>query len=315
MKVQLHLAKLITLWLIPNCLAMASQPEPEFQIGVNHFNAGHYRRAVQHLSIAIKQSPQLAMAHYYLAISLEHLGRVAEAIEEYRKCYALQSTGTLGNYCRQALANCSKEKATEIMASQAASEKFILQNKGNARANDRIRMGEAQANDLQGKSQDEVEYMRHAKYSRSQIEQVQRNYQDQIAQARVLAQQEALQKQEWSKQRGSLLDETLSNLNGQMSEAVATADSSHLSPVGTNLYVRSYATNAASRQEATSRPVELVATPEEMVLDAHSKGGKTVYHIIPAPLMARQDKINLNDENQSSALFPKLKVHGKLLHY
>ena len=316
--------------------AFGLQAEDELHLGVDRFNAGHFRRAVKHLSLAITQSPKLALAHYYLAVSLEHLKRSPEAIEQYRWCYALEPTGTLGNYCNQALQNYARvdlstgaqtksptlAKTIATMTEQATLDKAIQTSLGGARAAERIRGGYRTAEILRREQTDQVNYMRsamiyddngnaHPMYSEAQIESAKSSYDRQIASVGNQAQKEALEYNSLAKQRTSAIDQTLSNLASQMSNSVRSSGSVSLSPVGTNLYVRTYAQDNSSPKEASNQP-ELIATQNKLIVESHTAGGKSTYNVVPEQLAASEDQLAIDAKNQS---FAKLKVHGNLIQH
>jgi tetratricopeptide (TPR) repeat protein len=83
------------------CLA-ASQNY--FQQGVEAYNTGNYALASANLKIAVTASPNVALAHYYLANTYLQLKEPpAMAYSEYTKCFQLSPQGQLHQYSLNAL--------------------------------------------------------------------------------------------------------------------------------------------------------------------------------------------------------------------
>jgi tetratricopeptide (TPR) repeat protein len=64
-------------------------PGDHFARGETHYKGRQYEPAVKELKEAIKQSPDWDDPHYLLALSLAELGKLKEAIEEYKQVIAL----------------------------------------------------------------------------------------------------------------------------------------------------------------------------------------------------------------------------------
>ena len=64
-------------------------PGDHFARGEAHYKGRQYEPAVKELREAVKQSPDWEDPHYVLALSLAELGRLKEAIEEYKQVIAL----------------------------------------------------------------------------------------------------------------------------------------------------------------------------------------------------------------------------------
>jgi tetratricopeptide (TPR) repeat protein len=81
------------------CLAAGT-----FENGLKHHALGRYQHAVIYFSLAVEESPQNALAHYYLADSLVRTGHHEQAIVEYGLSYRLDPHGQVSAYCKKALA-------------------------------------------------------------------------------------------------------------------------------------------------------------------------------------------------------------------
>ena len=64
-------------------------PGDHFSKGEAHYKGRQYEPAVKELREAVKQSPDWEDPHYVLALSLAELGKLKEAIEEYKQVIAL----------------------------------------------------------------------------------------------------------------------------------------------------------------------------------------------------------------------------------
>jgi tetratricopeptide (TPR) repeat protein len=52
--------------------------------GISHFKEGHWDVAAKHFEEAVKADPNFAEAHYNLALSLDKMGKHAEAAEHFK---------------------------------------------------------------------------------------------------------------------------------------------------------------------------------------------------------------------------------------
>ena len=305
-----HLAKVLwaALWLmITGVPAFGMQADQELQLGMTQFNAGYFQNALTHFSLAVNQSPDLALAHYYMAVSLEHLKRSPEAIEQYKACYNLEPTGTLGKYCQQALKNYAlmKETAPEQLR-QAASERdranTFRSYSGSPADQQQLKQ------DLITNEEDELNVVHYDKYGRalhvyqdSEIGKVK----DNLEQARISTSPAA----QAAVAGANKMIQIESDLSSQMNSAAGVSDSVRLSPTGTNLHVRSY--DSSPKEKSTEQ--ELLATQNKLIVESHTKEGKSTSKVVPAPLAASEDQLVIDGKNSPGGSFAKLKVDGKLL--
>jgi len=57
--------------------------------GVGHYKQAHWDQAKGHFSQAVEADPNLAEAHYNLALALDHLGNHGAATESFKKAASL----------------------------------------------------------------------------------------------------------------------------------------------------------------------------------------------------------------------------------
>jgi Tfp pilus assembly protein PilF len=57
--------------------------------GVGHYEQAHWDQAEGHFSQAIEADPNLAEAHYNLALALDHLGNHGAATESFKQAASL----------------------------------------------------------------------------------------------------------------------------------------------------------------------------------------------------------------------------------
>jgi len=95
---------LLTLLLTQCSAALASAPKEDlFNQGVALINAKRYQESASCLALVAKENPKNALVHYYLALALVHLGKWAEARQEFFACYCLDPQGPTGKYAQEAL--------------------------------------------------------------------------------------------------------------------------------------------------------------------------------------------------------------------
>lgn len=69
--------------ILPAPGSTTSQAAPLMAEGTHHFIAGDWPRAVQAFQQATETQPELAEAHYNLAVALDHQGQSAKAKQHY----------------------------------------------------------------------------------------------------------------------------------------------------------------------------------------------------------------------------------------
>jgi hypothetical protein len=127
---------------------------------------------------------------------------------------------------------------------------------------------------------------------KADIEAVERDYAERIKNAEGLAKEEAsIKKAEVAKDASKMLSE-VDNLRSQLTESRHLPGTPALQATGTNWYNRQYGDPRKSVVRKPEPPVdELLATPEKMILDSHTKGGGNKYRVVKDPMVAQQDKL------------------------
>lgn len=66
-----------------------------YELGSKAYNAARYQKAVEDFSQAVNLSPEWAEAHYGLAVSLTEIGKLKEAIAQFKQVLKLKATQDL----------------------------------------------------------------------------------------------------------------------------------------------------------------------------------------------------------------------------
>lgn len=74
---------------VPLKAAAGSKAESHIAAGIEHYDKGHWDVAKKHFAEAEKADPQLAEAHYDLALVLDKAGDHAGATEHFKRAQAL----------------------------------------------------------------------------------------------------------------------------------------------------------------------------------------------------------------------------------
>jgi hypothetical protein len=93
------------------------------------------------------------------------------------------------------------------------------------------------------------------------------------------------------------------NLQNQLAESRRLPGDPNLQLVGTDVYTRVYASSSGEPLREPPPPDELLATPERLVLDAHSHPGRTISRVVRDPSPPERQHIPGTDLN----------VHGQLV--
>lgn len=317
--------------------AFAATASTELQQGIASYNASDHSKAVSLLHMHLAKNQNDAVAHYYLANSLLKLGQQEKAMVEYRKAYEASKDPTLRQYCVQALQKAAVEqkvgstprpltkeesdvaKSLERIKRQSELAKDNKIQNGDSDAKDKVNRGKHDVRELEAERDMKIRnllqpdaisitgnpiYLDHT----ADIEAVKRDYANRIKEAQILAKEEAsVKKAEVAKEASKMLSD-VDNLRNQLTESRHLPGTPALQATGTNYYNRQYGDPRSSLVKKPEPPVdELLATPEKMILDAHTKGGGNKYRIVKDPMMAEQDKL----KNHSPGT--DLKVKGTLI--
>jgi hypothetical protein len=93
------------------------------------------------------------------------------------------------------------------------------------------------------------------------------------------------------------------NLQNQLAESRRLPGDPNLQLVGTDVYTRVYASSSGQPLHEPPPPDELLATPERLVLDAHSHPGRTISRVVRDPSPGERQHIPGTDLN----------VHGQVV--
>ncbi len=108
----------------PTIKSMSSKACAFLNEGVQFYRVNDFKSAEIRLRQSIAEDSKdskgsnTASAHYYLANTLVHLGRHEEAIEEFKRTYALDPFGPTSGYCRKALLRYGQQSANTEEASE-----------------------------------------------------------------------------------------------------------------------------------------------------------------------------------------------------
>jgi Flp pilus assembly protein TadD len=69
--------------------AAGSKAEGHNNMGVDHYNQGHFDDALKHFQEAVQADPKSAEAHYNLALALDKTGDHKKATEHFKKAHEL----------------------------------------------------------------------------------------------------------------------------------------------------------------------------------------------------------------------------------
>lgn len=83
---------------------LAQNYNAPYRIGLAYYHAGNFKQAFEQFNQLLARDPNDAILHYYAANCLVKLGRIKEAIADYRNCILLGSDSEAANLSRQALA-------------------------------------------------------------------------------------------------------------------------------------------------------------------------------------------------------------------
>jgi hypothetical protein len=130
----------------------------------------------------------------------------------------------------------------------------------------------------------------------STIDSIKRDTASRIQNARTSYESQAEEHQQSMLSRIALIVSASKQSQSQVADSRRLPDSPNLILTGSDLYTRNY----APRPEPPP-PAEMLATPERLVLDAHSRPGQNIYKIVRDPVAP------------PVAPGTDLKVHGELI--
>lgn len=320
--------------------ANAATTNSELQQGIASYNASDHARASSYLHSYLAKNQNDAVAHYYLANTLLKLGQAENAISEYRKAFQSSKDATLKQYCLQAIQSASaggQAKPEPAMAAASMKQdsdvtKSLerIKRQSELAKDNKIRNGDADAKDKLNRGTHDVRelemerdlkihnllqpdaisitgrpiYLDHS----AEIEQIKRDYENRIKDAQLLAKQEANFKKDEVARDANKMVSDVENLRSQLTDTRHLPGTPALQATGTNFYTRQY---GDPRSSAVKKPEpivdELMATPEKMLLDSHTRGGGSKYRIVKEPVVGEQERL----KNHSPGT--DLKVRGTLI--
>lgn len=89
--------------------------------GIKEYNAGNYQRAIGLFGQAESTDFNNPVLHYYLANALAKTNKIPDALKQYKVAMAMEPTGQLANYCRDAIAALDGNSASSSRANVPAS--------------------------------------------------------------------------------------------------------------------------------------------------------------------------------------------------
>lgn len=326
----LTLASGAILWQSFLPLAVMADANDVRSLGLSAYSRGDYTAAIGFLNSAIAAEPSNQELHYYLANALAMDRQFENARYHYWLAYHLDPLTLVAKYCLEALAignsapsNLQQKSYENVVRVDRARKQLMQQGQDAAQyrytrgvmsAGSRMDLGQKQMETIQNHENDALEEMRGMRlgtpnmsvplYSSKQIEAVRQQYREQENQAKQAAQYSAASRRTSAIEKSNLIEDSASGLASQLSPNTTGFS---LVPEGTSLYIRNYASSAAS-PPANADHRELLATPEKLVLDQHYRSGKNTGHIVPVPFAAKAGTLP-----SGSSFSADLKVHGQLI--
>lgn len=243
--------------------ARADASQKHFEQAQLSLKKGSYKQAEIELRESISERPNVALSHYYLANTLVHLQRHDEAIDEFRRAYRLDPYGLTSGYCRQALDKYGQRMASApkpgvddkahsasvaTIKMQAEREKQRHQNFADSLARSASVAGDFQVRKIRAYEKEEVDRIMNAPgsalpgsqaLSAERAASVRRNAEEMEVIAKDMTVKRSQQYAQWSQEKSALLDETVDNLQNQLSTK-SLPGSAKLNEKGTDLFVRNY---------------------------------------------------------------------------
>jgi tetratricopeptide (TPR) repeat protein len=302
---------------------LAAATQTDLQRGIASYTADNHTAALSYLQAHLAKNQKDGVAHYYLANSLLKLGRTADAMLEYRKAYELSpANGKVREYCLLALQegavtvkqepvakppSADEVEVAKTLATIKRQSEIVKLNKTRAEeANSGVFSGRGKYDEARMRSDCEARvrllqqpdmYDIHGRAifldHSEEIAKLRRDTEEAIARNKITAQQEEIARKAASERDASKMQGDEENLRNQLTESRHLPGTPTLQATGTNFYTRQYGNPRAEKKEEPIQD-ELLATPDKMVLDPHSKPGANKYRIVKEPLVADQDKLHNN---------------------
>ncbi|HEY9679848.1 MAG TPA: hypothetical protein V6C76_17730 [Drouetiella sp.] len=276
------------------CSQAAFCSDEALKPGIAEYNKGHYAEAAGLFGASLNTDFNNAALHYYLGNCFSHMKQKEAAVREFRIAFALEPDKEAGKFSKQALATYGLDptgtvepkkggidalmpngalpppgatatsmaplvapqpsKSTELDR-QASDLKNLRESEGKLSSQQAEKQGTAMAEQLKRDLLDSMRYVTRRGYvispsltndNKTYIEGVKQSYN---------AQRDAYLQN--SSRQSSEIQRTADALRDQMNEQTK-AGKVHLSPTGTNLYVRSYEMTPAADAKA---PLKQSSTP------------------------------------------------------
>ncbi|HEY9676981.1 MAG TPA: hypothetical protein V6C76_03190 [Drouetiella sp.] len=244
------------------------------------------------------------MTHYTKANALSMSGKKEEALDEYRIALGLTKDPKLREYCTQAIAAWTRPKTKVDVA---------------------ITDIETQAKSLgDSKQLSDSPYGFDANFEKSTPQEIQQaiekterereiqvtNYYSSTSDPGISRQRDVSRTESYYNQKiaylKSLLEQRAFNQQVQalqnevQNSQSSTGLSPKINPIGTNLYIRNYAD--LKKSQPRNEEDELIAAQDKLIVDSHSRTGKTITRITREQIPEQKPQPNSD-----------LKVHGQLI--
>jgi hypothetical protein len=298
----------------------------------------------RYLRSAVARDPNNQLLHYYLANWYALNGQHIEAIKQYAIAYNLNQRGTVADYCLKAMfaytndSPQAKKANSEVLEKEAAINraKARIESEGKMIGNNEVYNSEVaasyaksnsagrQAQAILDKAHKTMQDMRRARvlvkngdgvlesmpaYPETLVRDVERKAQEQIQQTNAGASNAITLGKYLGGARQALIEDSASGLKTQFNP---DRHGFSLSTEGTTLYIRNYSDLPSSASAPDANQEELLATPEKMILDSHSRSKNNLGPVLPKPFTARAGALPPNSNTEKS-IDADLKVHGELL--
>jgi tetratricopeptide (TPR) repeat protein len=323
----------------------AGRDSDERTAAFNLYKAGNYSLAAECLRIALSQSPNDAVLHYYLANCWAQLGKLDSAAQEYRLTLTLTQELPISEYCRNGLAACTSKmaqskagpatvnqsqdeiaRAIKSIDDQGQRAKDLRQVEMEREAQANLSEGEKLAARLERERESEIKRMQRATYkdeyghvypmyTSEQIQAADLSFEGNIKDAKATGTSKAETVRALGRKNNKQLDDSITYLEEQLKDN-RNFKGQKLLPLGTSLYVRNY---SLLNQSVSTNPVqqEMMATQEQLILTKHQKDGTFRSSVEPKPYSATADRLpnglSLQGQSIGSDRTTSVSVYGRLL--
>ncbi|CAN5699793.1 hypothetical protein BH10CYA1_BH10CYA1_05270 [soil metagenome] len=311
--------------------AKAETSQIELQRGIQSFNSKHYSDAVGHLQQYVAAAPHESIGHYYLANCLFNLGYEKPCMDEYTQALKESTSQKMTDYCRDAIRSMQSSKlaAAKLVPSVCA---YTIESGG-------VRDFALKKTLVRMTDQSNVEVSTLQRNHAADLESLKRHLADDIFRLNTFRDARIQALLDGVRIKGSSSSDTVDSIRKDTASktdmAKATCESTteaherqyleqiakmqndlrlsqnqvadarrvpgnhpNLQLSGTDLYTRNFIPSPNPPP-----PDQLVATPERLIVDAHSHPGRTISRVVRDPAEAPPPPPPGTD----------LRVHGQLI--